>query len=62
MTYRRLKNDELAELETAFIRYLALNGIPADDWVKIKKEEPGRMEELIDTFSDVVIHETLTKL
>ncbi|MFK7806358.1 MAG: DUF6495 family protein [Saprospiraceae bacterium] len=62
MTYRRLTNDELAELETAFIRFLALNGIPADDWVKIKSEDKSRTEELIESFSDVVFHETLTKL
>ena len=62
MTYRRLTNDELAELETAFIRFLALNGIPADDWVKIKGEDKARTEQLIESFSDVVFHETLTKL
>lgn len=62
MTYRRLTNDELAELETAFARFLAVNGIPADDWVKIKAEDPKRTEELIESFSDVVFHETLTKL
>jgi len=62
MTYRRLRNDELAELETAFARFLAVNGIPADDWIKIKAEDGKRTEELIESFSDVVFHETLTKL
>ncbi len=62
MTYRRLTNDELSELETAFTRFLAVNGIPADDWVKIKAEDHKRTESLIESFSDVVFHETLSKL
>ncbi|MFT4664434.1 MAG: hypothetical protein ACI8YQ_000573 [Polaribacter sp.] len=62
MTYRRLTNDELSELETAFARFLAVNGIPADDWVKIKAEDYKRTEELIESFSDVVFHETLSKV
>jgi len=62
MTYRRLTLAELSELETAFARFLAVNGIPADDWVKIKAEDQKRTNELIDSFSDVVFHETLTKL
>jgi len=62
MTYRRLSNDELSELETAFARFLAVNGIPADDWVKIKTDDHKRTESLIESFSDVVFHETLTKL
>ena len=62
MTYRRLTNDELSELETAFARFLAVNGIPADDWVKIKANDYKRTEELIESFSDVVFHDTLTKI
>jgi cag pathogenicity island protein 24 len=62
MTYRRLTNDELTELETAFIRFLALNGIPAEEWVKIKTADFQKTEALIGSFSDVVFHDTLTKL
>ncbi len=62
MTYRRLRPDELTQLQTAFIRFLALNGIPADDWEKIKKTDINRMNQLLDTFSDAVTHETLTKV
>jgi cag pathogenicity island protein 24 len=62
MTYRRLTNDELKELEPAFIRFLALNGIPADEWVKIKAADFQKTEALIGSFSDVVFHDTLTKL
>jgi len=62
MKYRRLNIEELAELETAFIRFLAVQGIPGDDWEKIKRENSDRMNEMIDLFSDTVFHETLTKI
>ena len=62
MKYRRLNIEELSELETAFIRFLAVQGIPGDDWKKIKRDNPDRMNEMIELFSDTVFHETLTKI
>lgn len=57
--YRRLSIEELAELEAEFIRFLAAQSIVADDWVKIKESDEARKEELLDSFSDVVIEKTL---
>ena len=62
MKYRRLSIEELKDLETAFIRFLAANGIPGEDWEKIKTNDSKRTDELIDVFSDTVFHDTLTKI
>ncbi len=62
MKYRRLSIEELKDLDTAFIRFLAANGIPGDEWTKIKETDPKRTDELLNVFSDTAIHETLTKI
>lgn len=59
MKYRRLTLDELKELEPEFTTFLATNGIPAEDWEKMKKENPDQCERLIEIFSDVVFEKIL---
>lgn len=62
MKYRRLTNEELAELETEFIRFLVSNTVTGDDWEKIKKEDPKKAEGLIEIFSDIVFDKTISKI
>ncbi|MFK7772813.1 MAG: DUF6495 family protein [Saprospiraceae bacterium] len=62
MNYRRLTNEELAELETEFVRFLVSNTVTGDDWEKIKKENPERAEGLIEIFSDIVFEKTISKI
>lgn len=62
MKYRRLAIDELKELETEFVRFLATNTVTSDDWVKIKAENPERAEGLIEQFSDIVFEKTLSNI
>jgi len=62
MKYRRLDLAELEVLEKDFIQFLAANHITADDWEKMKKDDPEQMNGLIDIFSDVVYDKTLDKL
>ena len=62
MRYRRLRNDELAELETEFVRFLASQAISSGEWEKIKRERPGQTNELIDIFSDMVFESVLDKV
>ena len=59
MKYRRLSNDELAQLELQFIRFLSAQSITGEDWKKTKENDPQRAEELIGQFSDIVIEKTL---
>ena len=62
MKYRRLSKEELQELESDFVRFLAANHVTADDWVKLKEERPERVEELIGIYSDLVYEKILAKL
>ena len=62
MRYRRLTNEELKELETEFVRFLASNTVTGEDWEKIKKENPDRAENLIELFSDIVFEKTISKI
>ncbi|NBC25070.1 MAG: hypothetical protein GVX78_05590 [Bacteroidetes bacterium] len=62
MKYRRLSKEELSELKTEFVRFLAAHSIPADDWEKLKSETPEVAENWIDKFSDLVFEKTLTDI
>ena len=52
--YRLLSLEELTELEKEFVEYLVLNGITAEDWVKMKEQDKEGAERVIELFSDVV--------
>jgi hypothetical protein len=54
-----LTNDELKELEKEFVQFLVSNTVTADDWEKIKEENPERAEGLIEIFSDIVFEKVI---
>lgn len=62
MKYRRLDREELQELEAEFIRFLAANTITADDWQKLKVNQPEKADGLIQIFSDQVFQRVLEKV
>ena len=62
MKYKRLSIDELASLEKSFVRFLATQSITGEDWIKIKKENPDRMNTLLDQFSDLITEQTLNNI
>ena len=55
MRFRRLTKNELEHLEEDFVRFLASNQITADEWEKFKTEQPQKVHELLDIFSDIVL-------
>lgn len=57
--YRNLTPEELEPLEAEFIEFLVINGIIAEDWLKIKELEPEKAEGIIASFSDVVFEKIL---
>lgn len=59
--YRRLTQEELELLEEDLVQFLAANSIAADDWEKLKEEEPEKAMALIDRFSDIVFEKVLSK-
>lgn len=61
MKYTRLTKEQLEELHPEFINFLATQSIDAEEWKKIKKEQPEVAEEEIDVFSDLVWEGVLSK-
>lgn len=57
--YRILSRDELLQFEQEFINFLVVNGIVADDWVKLKKSDPLKAEEIVILFSDVIFEKIM---
>ena len=57
--YRRLSIEELEELEKEFIQFLAVNGIDAEKWQDLKKNQIEEANEFIDSFSDLVFGKSL---
>jgi hypothetical protein len=60
--YRLLTSEELQELEKEFIEFLILNGITAEDWLEIKKNNTPKANKFIELFSDVVMEGILRKI
>ncbi len=56
--YRLLTTEELKELEDEFVKFLVLNGIVADDWLKLKKNQE-KADRMVELFSDVVFEKIL---
>ena len=61
MKYRRLSIEELTHLEEKFIQFLVVNGISAEDWVKMKTANPDQANTLIDAFSDTIFEGLMQK-
>ncbi len=61
MKYARLNLQDLKDLEKEFVEFLVLNGIPAEDWEKMKKNDLEKVEGIIDQFSDAVWEGILRK-
>lgn len=56
-----MTKEELELLEEDLVQFLATNSITADDWEKLKEDEPDKAMGLIDQFSDIVFDKVLSK-
>lgn len=61
MKYTRLTKEQFEELHPEFINFLATQSITADEWAKIKTEQPQVAEQELDVFSDLVWEGVLQK-
>ena len=61
MKYTRLSLQDLKDLEKEFVEFLVINGIPADEWEKLKSKDKDKVEQVIDQFSDVIWEGVLRK-
>ncbi len=62
MMYRRLRREELEEVEPQFVKFLAAQGIPAEDWIKLKVTDVTRTEQLVEQFSDMVFDDVIRRI
>lgn len=60
--FRRLTLDELNDVRDQFVKWLALNGLDAGSWQKIKEDEPARADGLILQFSQIVFAGVIEKI
>jgi len=59
--YTRLSKEQFEKLHKEFINFLATQSITAEEWNKIKKEDPETAEEELDIFSDLIWEGVLDK-
>lgn len=62
MKYIRLTRQQLEELHQEFINFLATQSITAEEWQKLKTEQPVVAEDELDVFSDLIWEGVLTKV
>lgn len=62
MKFTRLTKEQLEELHPEFINFLATQSITAEQWDKLKAEQPEVAEEELDVFSDLIWEGVLTKV
>lgn len=62
MKYTRLTKEQLEELQSEFINFLATQSITGAEWAKLKADKPQVAEEEIDVFSDLIWEGVLSKV
>ncbi len=60
--YRLLTDTEKELFYKDFINFLAVHGIPGEEWERIKKEDKHQMMLMFAQFSDLVIHKSLSNI
>lgn len=62
MRFRRLTEEEFADLEPEFVKFLSSQGIDAVEWQKAKSEKPHKVEYLLDEFSTFFWESTTSRI
>ena len=62
MKYSRLTKEQFDEMHQEFINFLATQSITAEEWQKIKTENPEVAEQELDIFSDLIWEGVLNKV
>jgi hypothetical protein len=60
--FRLLSFEELNALKDDFIKFLVVNGIAAEDWMKMLEKQSKKADRLIELFSDVVFQGIVSKV
>ena len=62
MKYKQLTKEQLESLHLEFAQFLASQKIDANEWAKIKEENPKLVEEELNLFSDMVWEDVLKRV
>lgn len=62
MKFRVLTTEELSYFEEDFKHFLIVNGIHAEAWLQLIKEEPQKGLQLIELFSDTILQKVYDKI
>jgi len=62
MKYRILTDSELAYLEEDLKHFLIVNGVHAEEWERLNKEEKEKAIQLVEIFSDSVLQKVYEKM
>lgn len=62
MRYRMLKEDELIHFEDELKQFLIINGVSAEDWKRLNKNEPEKAIELVRLFSESVFSQLMERI
>jgi hypothetical protein len=62
MKYRILSNEELSHLEEDFKHFLIVNGVHAEEWEALNKEDVEKAIQLVELFSDTVLQKVYEKI
>jgi hypothetical protein len=62
MKYRMLSEQELSHFSQELKHFLIVNGVHAQEWEKLNREEPTKARELVVLFSDTVLQRVYEKI
>ena len=62
MKYRVLTSEELSYFDEDFKHFLIVNGIHAEAWLELNKDEPHKAQQLIELFSDTILQKVYEKI
>lgn len=62
MKYRLLTEEEQTGFRTEFIRFLAVNGLDAPSWDRLKSEQKVQADKIFEDFSDFIFESLIEKI
>ncbi|MEN9999225.1 MAG: hypothetical protein RI922_2215 [Bacteroidota bacterium] len=62
MKYRILSNEELSHMEEDFKHFLIVNGVHAEEWEALNKNDVEKAVQLVEVFSDTVLQKVYEKI
>jgi len=62
MQFRILTSEELESFKEEFVKFLIIQGIDAQEWLRIKGDEPVKAVKILEVFSDFIFESIVNKV